>query len=146
MQAPDANALTASQAIAACLSRFKTIAVVGLSPKPERTSHEVAAVMQRAGFRIIPIHPGAAGGTILGEKVYANLTEAAKDHPIELVDVFRNSEDVPPVVDEAIAVGAKAVWLQLGIVHDAAMAKARSAGLITVQNRCIKVEWARRSA
>jgi uncharacterized protein len=137
--------LTESQAIEACLTRFKTIAVVGLSPKPERTSHAVARVMQHAGFRIIPIHPGAAGGTILGERVYANLKEAAKDHPIELVNVFRNSEDVPPVVDEAISVGAKAIWLQLGIVHDAAIAKAQAAGLITVQDRCIKIEWARRS-
>ena len=135
--------MTESQAIDACL-RFATIAVVGLSPKPHRESYSVSAVMQRAGYRIIPINPAAAGQTILGEVVYATLQEAAQHHAIELVNVFRNSDDVPPVVDDALAAGAKAVWLQLGIVNDEAMARAAAAGLVTVQNRCIKVEWARR--
>ena len=133
-----------SDTIAHCLAQYTTIAVVGLSPKPHRESYGVSQVMQRAGYKIVPINPAAAGSDILGEKVFASLQEAALEHPIELVNVFRNSEDVPPVVADAIAVGAKAIWLQLGIVNDAAMQEAQKAGLLTVQNRCIKVEWARR--
>ena len=129
--------------MAQCLTRFKSLAVVGLSPKPHRESYGVSQAMQRAGYQIVPINPAAAGTEILGEKVFASLQEAAKVHPIELVNVFRNSDDVPPVVADAIAVGAKAIWLQLGIVNDAALQRAREAGMLTVQNRCIKVEWAR---
>lgn len=131
--------------IAHILQHSRTVAVVGLSPKPERDSHEVAEYMQRQGWRIIPVNPVAAasGQPILGERVYATLTEAAAANRIDLVDVFRNSDDVPPVVDEAIAIGAPAVWLQLGIVNDAAMAKARAAGLRTVQDRCLLVEHRR---
>ena len=87
----------------------------------------------------------AAGQTILGEPVYASLHEAAQQARIDLVNVFRQSEDVPPVVDEAIAIGAPAIWLQLGIRHDEAAARARAAGLAVVQDKCLKVEWARRS-
>lgn len=131
--------------IAHILQHSRTVAVVGLSPKPERDSFEVAQYMQRQGWRIIPVNPVAAasGQPILGERVYATLTEAAAANRIDLVDVFRNSDDVPPVVDEAIAIGAPAVWLQLGIVNDAAMAKARAAGLRTVQDRCLLVEHRR---
>lgn len=129
--------------MAQCLTQYKTLAVVGLSPKTHRESYGVSQVMQRAGYKIVPINPSAAGSEILGEKVYATLQEAAQVHPIELVNVFRNSDDVPPVVADAIAVGAKAIWLQLGIVNDVAMQEAREAGMLTVQNRCIKVEWAR---
>lgn len=131
--------------IAHILQHSRTVAVVGLSPKPERDSHEVAEYMQRQGWRIIPVNPVAAasGQPILGERVYATLTEAAAANRIDLVDVFRNSDDVPPVVDEAIAIGAPAVWLQLGIVNDAAMATARAAGLRTVQDRCLLVEHRR---
>jgi predicted CoA-binding protein len=127
------------------LHHSRTVAVVGLSPKPQRDSHEVAEYMQRQGWRIIPVNPVAAasGQPILGERVYATLTEAAAANRIDLVDVFRNSDDVPPVVDEAIAIGAPAVWLQLGIVNDAAMAKARAAGLRAVQDRCLLVEHRR---
>jgi predicted CoA-binding protein len=126
------------------LSHCRTVAVVGLSPKQHRASFEVAQYMQQHGWRIIPINPvAAASGTpILGEKVYATLTEAAQHEKIELVDVFRNSEDVPPVVAEAIAIGAQAVWLQLGIVNDAAIATAQAAGLRTVQDKCLLVEHA----
>jgi predicted CoA-binding protein len=139
---PDTNAT-----IAHILQHSRTVAVVGLSPKPERDSFEVAQYMQRQGWRIIPVNPVAAAGgqPILGERVYATLTEAAQAEEIDLVDVFRNSDDVPPVVDEAIAIGAPAVWLQLGIVNDAAMAKARAAGLRTVQDRCLLVEHRRRT-
>jgi predicted CoA-binding protein len=124
------------------LKHYRTVAVVGLSPKLHRDSYGVAAYLQARGWRIIPINPNAS--EILGEKSYATLTEAAKHETIELVDVFRNSADVPPVVDEAIAIGAKAVWLQLGITHQEAASKARQAGLQVVQNRCIKIdlrEW-----
>ena len=121
----------------------RTVAVVGLSPKPHRDSHEIASYMQRHGWRIVPINPAAQVSEILGEKVYPSLIEAAKHLQIDLVDVFRNSADVPPVADEAIAIGAKALWLQLGIEHPAAAEKARKAGLRVVQNRCLLVEHRR---
>ena len=132
--------------IESLLRRARTIAVVGLSDNPARPSHGVAAGMQRLGYRIIPVNPVAAasGETILGETVYATLTDAARHHTIDLVNVFRNSEDVPPVVDEALAIGAPAVWLQLGIRHEAQMQRAQAAGLMCVQDRCLKVEHARR--
>ena len=136
------NPATEAQTVAHILQHYRTVAVVGLSPKPHRDSYGVAAYLQARGWRIIPINPNAS--EILGEKAYATLTEAARHESIELVDVFRNSEDVPPVVDEAIAIGAKAVWLQLGITNQAAAAVARQAGLHVVQNRCIKIdlrEW-----
>ena len=124
------------------LQHSRTVAVVGLSPKAHRDSYEVAEYMQHQGWRIVPVNPVAAasGQPILGERVYATLTEASAAQKIDLVDVFRNSDDVPPIVDEAIATGAPAVWLQLGIVNDAAVAKARAAGLRAVQNRCLLVE------
>jgi len=135
------TALTEAQTIAQLVSKPLTVAVVGLSPKPHRDSFGVAQYMQAHGWRIVPINPNAS--EILGEKSYATLTEAAQHERIDLVDVFRNSDDVPPVVDEAIAIGAPAIWLQLGIAHDAATAKARAAGLQVVQNKCLKVEHAR---
>lgn len=119
----------------------RTIAVVGLSPKPHRDSFRVARYLQANGFRIVPINPNAR--EVLGEPAYATLTEAAQHTPIDLVDCFRNSEDIPPIVDEAIAIGAKAVWLQIGIVNEPAAAKARAAGLCVVQDRCTMVEHAR---
>lgn len=124
------------------LQHSRTVAVVGLSPKPHRDSYEVAEYLQRQGLRIVPVNPVAAasGQPILGERVYATLAEAAGAEKIDLVDVFRNSDDVPPIVDEAIAIGAPAIWLQLGIVNDAAIAQARAAGLCAVQNRCLLVE------
>ena len=129
------------------LATCKTIAVVGLSPKPHRASFDVSRYMQAHGWRIIPINPAAvaSGATILGEKVYATLLEAAQHETIDLVNVFRNAEDVPPVVDEAMAIGAQAVWLQLGIAHDAALEKARAAGLQVIQDKCLKVEHTMRA-
>jgi predicted CoA-binding protein len=132
--------MTETQAIAHILSQARTVAVVGLSPKEHRDSFRVAQYLQAQGWRIVPINPNAA--EILGEKAYASLSEAAQHHTIELVDVFRNSADVPPVVDEAIAIGAQAVWLQLGVAHEAAAAKARAGGLMVVQNKCLKIEHA----
>lgn len=123
------------------LSIFKgtrTIAVVGLSPKPERDSHHVAEYLQLQGYRIVPINPMVT--EVLGERAWPSLTDAAKHHTIDLVDVFRESAAVPAIADEAIAIGAKALWLQLGVTHDAALAKAQAAGLMVVQDRCTLVE------
>ena len=122
----------------------RTIAVVGLSPKPERDSHHVAQYLQTQGFRIVPVNP--AVHEVLGEKSWPSLTEAARHHAIDLVDVFRDSAAVPPIADEAIAIGAKALWLQLGVRHDAALAKAQAAGLAVVQDRCTLVEHQRLKA
>jgi uncharacterized protein len=127
----------------ALLSSCHTIAVVGLSPKPWRVSFDVARAMQAMGYRIIPINPNAGAVSILGEPVYPTLTEAAAHEAIDLVNIFRHSDDVPPVVDEAIAIGARGIWMQLGIAHPGAAARAQAAGLHVVQNACIKVERAR---
>lgn len=136
------DTMTEAQTVAHILQHYRTVAVVGLSPKPHRDSFGVAAYLQTRGWRIIPINPNAS--EILGEKAYPSLLDAARHERIELVNVFRNSADVPPVVQDAIAIGAKAVWLQLGIAHEAAAALARQAGLWVVQNRCLKIdlrEW-----
>jgi hypothetical protein len=129
------------------LTSCRTVAVVGLSPKPERDSFRVSRYMQAQGWRVIPVNPAAAasGAKILGEVVYASLTEATRAESIDLVNVFRNSDDVPPVVDEAIALRLPAVWLQLGVSNDAAMARAKTAGMLAVQNRCLMVDHARLS-
>ena len=134
---------TQAQDIAHILATCRTVAVVGLSPKPHRDSYEVAQYMQAQGWRIVPINPAAQVREILGEPVYPSLLEAAKQVQIDLVDVFRNSADVPPVAEEAIATGAKALWLQLGIENTAATDKARAAGLTVVQNRCLLIEHRR---
>lgn len=120
------------------LRHYRTIAVVGLSPKPHRASFEVANYLQGHGYRIIPINPNVT--EVLGEKAYATLQEAAQHEAIDLVDCFRNSEDIPPIVEEAIAIGAKALWMQLGVSHPEAAAKAEAAGLLVVQDRCIKID------
>ena len=120
------------------LKNCRSIAVVGLSPKPHRASFDVARYLQASGYRIIPVNPNAT--EVLGEKAYASLLEAARHEKIELVNCFRNSTDIPPIVDEAIAIGATAVWMQLGISHSAAAAKAEAAGLLVVQDRCIKID------
>lgn len=120
------------------LTNCKTIAVVGLSPKPHRDSFRVAKYMQDHGFRIVPINPNAP--EVLGEKAYASLTEAAQHERIDMVNCFRNAEDIPPIAAEAIAIGAKSLWLQLGVVNDAAAKQAADAGLIVVQDLCLMVE------
>ena len=125
-------------AIRQSLANCKTIAVVGLSPKPHRDSFRVAKYMQDHGFRIVPINPNAH--EVLGEKAYASLTEAAQHERIDMVNCFRNSEDIPPIAAEAIAIGAKSLWLQIGVVNDAAAKQATDAGLIVVQNLCLMVE------
>ena len=136
------NPLAPADRLPHILKHCRTIAVVGLSPKPHRASFDVSRYMQAAGYRIIPVNPvvAASGEKILGETVYASLLEAAQYEKIDLVNCFRNSEDIPPVVDEAIAIGAKAVWMQLGISNDAAAAKAENAGLMAVQDHCLKID------
>ena len=131
--------MTEAERIAYILNHYRTIAMVGLSPKPHRASFDVARAMQAAGYRIIPINPSVT--EVLGERAYATLTAAAQHEPITLVNCFRNSVAIPPIVDEAIAVGAKAVWMQLGIAHPEAAAKATAAGLLVVQDRCIKIDY-----
>ena len=131
---PTTNATTAE--IADILRTCKTIAVVGLSDKPERDSHHVAAYLQQQGYRIIPVNPAVT--QVLGEKSYARLHDVPEK--IDLVDVFRRPDAVPEIVDAAIAIGAKVVWLQEGIVHNAAAEKALAAGLRVVQNKCILKE------
>ena len=118
------------------LKESKVIAVVGLSPKLERDSHKVAKYLQDQGYRIVPVNPRA--DTILGEKSYPDL--ASIPEKVDVVDIFRRLDDVPPVVDQAIDIGAKAVWMQLGIVNEDAAAKAREAGLGVVMDRCMLVE------
>ena len=127
------------------LQTCRTIAVVGLSPKVHRDSYEVSAYMQAHGYRIVPVNPvaAAAGTPILGEKVYATLAEAAKVEKIDMVNCFRNSTDIPPIAEEAISIGAKVLWMQLGIAHEASAAQAEAAGLAVVQNRCLLIEHRR---
>ena len=123
------------------LSRCKTIAVVGISPKEDRPSYTVASYLKSKGYRIIPVRPD--GETILGEKVYHSLQEIPREVNIDIVDIFRRSEDVPPVVEEAIHRGAKVVWMQEGVIHPEAGASAERAGLQVVMDRCIKKEHQR---
>jgi len=126
------------------LTTFRTFAVVGLSPRPGRPSHGVAVFLKERGYRIIPVNPECGQATILGETCYPDLISIPE--PVEVVDIFRRSENVAPVVDEAIRIGAKAIWMQLGSVHEEAAAKARAAGLAVVMDRCPAIELRRMDA
>src|ERR1700730_18000113 len=126
--------------IAEILKRYHTIGVVGLSSNPARPSYGVAQYVQSAGYRIIPVHPNER--EVRGEKSYAHLGDVPEK--IEIVDIFRRTEEVPPAVEGAIQIGAKVVWMQLGIEHQGAAEKARAAGLIVVMDSCILVEHKRR--
>lgn len=123
------------------------IAVVGLSNRPDRPSYDVSAYLQQHGYRIVAVNPMYACTQILGEHCHATLQEAAQalaasGERIAIVDCFRKSGDIPPVVDDAIAIGAACVWMQQGIVNDTAAAKARAAGLVVIMDRCIKIDHA----
>jgi uncharacterized protein len=130
----------AAATIEEILRTCRTIAVVGASSNPARPSNRVAAYMKAQGYRIIPVNPNEQ--TILGEEVYPSL--ASIPGAIDLVDVFRKAEDVLPIVEEAITKGAKALWLQEGIVNEAAAARAKEAGLLVVMDRCWMKEYSRR--
>jgi uncharacterized protein len=132
---------SANDEIGALLKRAKTIAVVGLSDSPLRPSYGVSAYMQQQGYRIIPVNPSIQGA--LGEKAVASLSDIKEK--VDIVDVFRRSEFVPEVVDEAIKLGVPAIWMQEGVVHEAAAEKARKAGIFVVMDRCVLKEHQRRT-
>jgi predicted CoA-binding protein len=123
------------------LQTSRTIAVVGLSDKSWRPSYDVAAYLQSAGYIVVPINPSVK--QVLGCVAYPDLITAAREHPIEIVDVFRKPEFVPEIVEQASAIHAQAIWLQLGVIHREAARRAHDAGLIVVMDRCIKVEHQR---
>lgn len=123
--------------IRALLERVKTIAVVGLSPKPERPSHRIARRLQEWGYRVFPVRPGIA--EVLGEKAYARLADLPEKP--DLVDVFRAAAQVGRIVDECTALGLPAIWIQQGIVDQAAAERARAAGMFVVMDRCISVDY-----
>lgn len=126
------------------LQQYQHIAIVGISSDQYRPSHFVAIYLQAEGYDIVLVNPRYAGQTILGQKVYSSLTEAkAAGEAIEIVDVFRKPEDIPPIAEEAVQIGANVLWLQLGICNDEVGKRAQEAGLTFVQDRCIKMEHAR---
>jgi predicted CoA-binding protein len=136
---PQANADT--EEIDVILEESTTVAIVGLSDRADRDSNEVARFLQRHGFRIVPVNPGVA--EILGEVSYPDLSSIPADIDIDIVDIFRKPEFIPAIVDDAIARGARTIWMQRGLAHNAAAAAARAAGLKVVMDRCIKVELSR---
>jgi predicted CoA-binding protein len=123
------------------LTTYKTVAVVGISPKEDRPSYVVASYLKSKGYHIIPVRPD--GEFILGEKVYPSLSEIPKEIGVDVVDIFRKSEDVPPIVEEAVQRGAKVVWMQEGVIHKGAGEKAEKAGLKVIMDRCMKKEHQR---
>jgi predicted CoA-binding protein len=120
------------------LRASRTVAVVGCSPRSERPSHGVARYLQSAGFQVVPVHPDHE--RMLGERCYPTLSAAARDHTIDIVDVFRRSECAGSIVDEAIALRPRLIWLQLGVLDDAARARAVAAGVPCVMDRCLAID------
>nr|WP_295664491.1 CoA-binding protein [Polymorphobacter sp.] len=133
--------LTTDAEIRDLLTAARTVALVGISNRPDRASNEVMKVMQGHGYRVLPVNPMITGEHIHGEYVWRQLSQLGD--PIDIVDIFRKSSEAGAAVDAAIAVGAKAVWLQLGVIDEAAAERAEAAGLKVVMDRCIKVELAR---
>jgi predicted CoA-binding protein len=133
-------AMTEDDRIARILTECRVIALVGWSPKPDRPSHEVAAYLLRKGYRVIPVNPGQAGQVVLGETVRARLSDIAGH--VDMVDIFRRSEEVGPVVDEALArfPELRCIWMQLGVMDEAAATRARARGVEVVMNRCPAIE------
>jgi predicted CoA-binding protein len=125
-----------SQEIAGILKNYRVVAVVGLSTDSNRASHQVAQYLKQHGYRIVPVNPGCT--EVLGEKCYRSLKDIP--FPVEVVDIFRKVEAIPDIVDEAIAVGAKVVWMQLGLTEPQSAKRAREAGLEVVMDRCMKIE------
>jgi uncharacterized protein len=125
------------------LRRTKTIAMIGASPHWNRPSYFVMKYLQAKGFHVIPVNPRAAGEEILGETCYAALPDVPV--PVDMVDVFRTSDAAPAIVEDAIRIGARTVWMQIGVRHDEAAARAEEAGLGVVMNRCPKIEYSRLS-
>ncbi len=127
------------------LTTTKVVAVVGVSPNPVRPSYYVARYLGLKGYTVIPVNPGHAGGEILGRTVYADLASIPKDTKVDMVDIFRRSEAVPAIVDEAMAElpGLRTIWMQIGVTHPEAASKAKAAGLRVIQNRCPKIEYQR---
>ncbi len=121
------------------LENYTTVAVVGLSDKPERDSHRVAKYLKEHGYTVVPVNP--ARSEILGEKSYPDLSSIPQQ--IDIVDIFRNIDAIPGIVDEAIKIKAKVVWMQLGLAHDESAQKAREAGLVAIQSKCMKIEYAK---
>ena len=121
------------------LSTPRTVAVVGCSPNPERDSHRIAKLLKARGHRVIPVNPGHQ--EILGEACYASLRDVPEE--VDMVDIFRRSDHVAPIVDEAIETGARIVWMQLGVIDERAAVKAQQAGLIVVMDRCPAIEYRR---
>ena len=130
--------LTADEDIRALLEGARTIALVGASDRPDRPSYGVMAKLQAHGYRVIPVNPQITGEHVHGEFVFRELAQIGE--PIDIVDIFRNSNAAGDAVDEAIAVGAKAVWMQLGVINEAAAARAEAAGLQVVMNACPAIE------
>jgi predicted CoA-binding protein len=129
------SAASGDETIRELLTSSRVIAVVGLSSKRFRPSYSVTLYMQSVGYRILPVNPNET--SVLNERVFATLDEIPRDIRVDIVDIFRRSEEVPEVVEAAIRTGARAVWMQEGVVHEAAAARARAAGLIVVMDRCI---------
>lgn len=125
--------------VIALLRAARRIAVVGLSPRPERPSHSVARYLQRAGYTIIPVRPGPER-EILGARVYPDLPSAARSGPIDIVNIFRRSSAIPDLVDDIIAVHPRLVWMQVGVVHDAAAGRLEAEGIPVVMDHCLAVE------
>lgn len=131
--------------ISGILTDTKTVALVGWSPNPDRASHKVAAFLAGQGYRVIPVNPGQAGQEALGETVVASLADIPKDWPVDMVDIFRRSDAVGPIVDEAMEhlPALKTIWMQLGIENEDARDAAQAAGLNVVMDRCPKIEHPR---